>query len=197
VVDTIGLNDKTFVNNFRTLHTDKLYVVERKLVKGSKTMQVDITFDDADAFNAPWSVMQIYHRIQRQICADVRLTRRTTTASDSPSGAHRDRCAGPAGRSNISLPLRWRSAQNRAAGSIQVIAGNAGRPAGRVRRKGDLSSQDLRIVLLHALHHPGLENGGFYGVCVSPSRAEGSEPVAEAPSSSCRIRLLSPAQASC
>ena len=40
-------------------------------------------------------------------------------------------------------------------------AGNAGRPARGVPRKGDLSSEYLRVVLLHALHHPGLENGGI------------------------------------
>ena len=78
VVDTIGLNDKTFVDNFRTPHTEKLHVVERfRLVDGGKAMQVDITFDDSDAFNAPWSVMQRYDRIQRQmdeqICAENNL----------------------------------------------------------------------------------------------------------------------------
>jgi hypothetical protein len=75
VVDTIGLNDKTFVDNFRTPHTEKLHVVERlKVVDGGKAMEVNITFDDPDAFNAPWSVMQRYDRIQRpmdeQICAE-------------------------------------------------------------------------------------------------------------------------------
>ncbi len=75
VVDTIGLNDKTFVDNFRTPHTEKLHVVERfTLVDGGKAMQVNITFDDPDAFNAPWSVMQRYDRIQRpmdeEICAE-------------------------------------------------------------------------------------------------------------------------------
>jgi hypothetical protein len=75
VVDTIGLNDKTFVDNFRTPHTEKLHVVERfKLVDDGKSMQVNITFDDPDAFNAPWSVMQRYDRIQRpmdeEICAE-------------------------------------------------------------------------------------------------------------------------------
>jgi len=29
VVDTIGLNDKTFVDNYRTPHTDQIHVVER------------------------------------------------------------------------------------------------------------------------------------------------------------------------
>jgi hypothetical protein len=75
VVDTIGLNDKTFVDNFRTPHTEKLHVVERfKLVDGGKAMQVDITFDDLDAFNTPWSVMQRYDRVARpmdeEICAE-------------------------------------------------------------------------------------------------------------------------------
>ena len=75
VVDTIGLNDKTFVDNFRTPHTEKLHVVERfRLVDGGKAMQVDITFDDPDAFNAPWSVQQRYDRVERamdeQICAE-------------------------------------------------------------------------------------------------------------------------------
>ncbi len=75
VVDTIGLNDKTFVDNFRTPHTEKLHVVERfKLVDGGKAMQVNITFDDPDAFNAPWSVAQRYDRIQEpmheEICAE-------------------------------------------------------------------------------------------------------------------------------
>src|SRR5438874_3487740 len=75
VIDTIGLNDKTFVDNFRTPHSEKLHVVERfKLVDGGKAMEANITFDDPDAFNAPWSVMQRYDRIQRpmdeQICAE-------------------------------------------------------------------------------------------------------------------------------
>jgi hypothetical protein len=75
VVDTIGLNDKTFVDNFRTPHSEKLHVVERiKLVDGGKAMQVEMTFDDPDAFNAPWSVTQRYDRIRQpmpeEVCAE-------------------------------------------------------------------------------------------------------------------------------
>jgi hypothetical protein len=75
VVDTIGLNDRTFVNNFRTPHTEKLHVVERfRLTDRGAAMQVDITFEDPDAFNAPWTVMQRYDRVQRPmteaICAE-------------------------------------------------------------------------------------------------------------------------------
>jgi hypothetical protein len=66
------LNDKTFVDNFRTPHTEKLHVVERfKLVDGGKAMRVDITFDDPDAFTAPWSVTQRYDRVQRPMAEEV------------------------------------------------------------------------------------------------------------------------------
>ncbi len=75
VVDTIGLNDKTFVDNFRTPHTEKLHVIERfHLVDGGKVLEVNITFDDPDAFNAPWSVKQRYDRISQpmdeMVCAE-------------------------------------------------------------------------------------------------------------------------------
>src|SRR5258708_3253304 len=52
VVDTIGLNDQTFVDNFRTPHTDKLHVVERiRLIDRGKAMQGNITFDNPQAFS--------------------------------------------------------------------------------------------------------------------------------------------------
>ena len=55
VVDTIGLNDKTFVDNYRTPHTDKIHVVERfKLIEGGKTLQATVTVEDPGAFNMAW-----------------------------------------------------------------------------------------------------------------------------------------------
>jgi hypothetical protein len=75
VVDTIGLNDKSFVDNFRTPHTEKLHVVERfKLVDGGKVLEVNVWVEDADAFYEPWSGLQRYDRVQRamreEICAE-------------------------------------------------------------------------------------------------------------------------------
>ena len=75
VVDTIGLNDKTFVDNSRTPHTEKLHVVERfKLVDGGKKMQVDITFEDPDAFNAPLVMQQRWFKAKspmiETVCAE-------------------------------------------------------------------------------------------------------------------------------
>src|SRR5689334_15775208 len=43
VIDTIGLNNKTHVDNYRTPHTEKLHVVERwKMIEGGKTLQVTL-----------------------------------------------------------------------------------------------------------------------------------------------------------
>ena len=44
VVDTIGLSDRTFVDNYRTPHTDQMHVVERfKMIEDGKTLQVSVT----------------------------------------------------------------------------------------------------------------------------------------------------------
>jgi hypothetical protein len=41
VIDTIGMNDKTFVDNYRTPHTEKLHVVERwKMIDDGKMLEV-------------------------------------------------------------------------------------------------------------------------------------------------------------
>jgi hypothetical protein len=59
VIDTVGLNDKTFVDNYRTPHTTALHVVERfTLLEGGKTLEVEIAVDDPGAFNMPWSAVQ-------------------------------------------------------------------------------------------------------------------------------------------
>ncbi len=79
VVDTIGLNDKTFVDNYRTPHTDQIHVVERfKMIEGGKTLQAVITVDDPGAFNMPWSAIQRWRRVSdrpltEMICAENNL----------------------------------------------------------------------------------------------------------------------------
>src|SRR5436305_9038993 len=55
VVDTIGLNAKTFVDNYRTPHSEQLHVVERfRLIDGGRRMEARIRVEDPGAFNAPW-----------------------------------------------------------------------------------------------------------------------------------------------
>ena len=64
VVDTIGLNDKTFVDNYRTPHTEQIHVVERfKMIEGGRTLQALVTVTDPGAFNMPWSAIQRWRRL--------------------------------------------------------------------------------------------------------------------------------------
>jgi hypothetical protein len=76
VVDTIGFNDKTFVDSYRTPHTTQLHVVERfKLINGGDTLEVSFRVDDAGAFNAPWTGTRNRHRVRggqipENICAE-------------------------------------------------------------------------------------------------------------------------------
>jgi hypothetical protein len=66
VVDTIGFNDKSFVDNYRTPHTDKMHVVERfKLLDGGKTLQDTIRVEDPGAFNMAWTGVQRWNRTNR------------------------------------------------------------------------------------------------------------------------------------
>ena len=61
VVDTIGLNDKTFVDNYLTPHTDRLHVVERfQLQPDGKTLRVTVTVEDTGAFTTKWTAIQTY-----------------------------------------------------------------------------------------------------------------------------------------
>jgi hypothetical protein len=65
VVDTIGLNTKTFVDNYRTPHTDQLHVVERfHMVDGGKTMIVNVHVEDPGAFTTPWNAIQRFGRFE-------------------------------------------------------------------------------------------------------------------------------------
>ncbi len=64
VVDTVALNEKTFIDYYRTPHTTALHVVERfHLVDGGKTLQVGVTVEDPGAFNAPWSASQRFRSV--------------------------------------------------------------------------------------------------------------------------------------
>ena len=66
VVDTIGMNDKTFADNFRTPHTEKLHVIERiRLVQGGKKLEIHVTADDPDTFVQPWQGTRLYDLITR------------------------------------------------------------------------------------------------------------------------------------
>ena len=95
VVDTIGFNDKTFVDSYRTPHTDKLHVVERfRLIDGGNTLEVAFTVEDPGAFYQPWSGTRNRHRVvnpKRHVCRNSTARRPTTIISTSASS----RCRPP------------------------------------------------------------------------------------------------------
>jgi len=79
VVDTIGTGDKTYVDNYRTPHTDQIHVVERfKLIEDGQTLQSLVTVTDPGAFNMPWSALQRWRRLTdrpmvENLCAENNL----------------------------------------------------------------------------------------------------------------------------
>ena len=76
VVDTIGMNDKTYVDNYRTPHTTQLHVIERfKLINDGRTIEVNVHVEDPGAFTTPWNAIQRYRRVADEplvemVCAE-------------------------------------------------------------------------------------------------------------------------------
>jgi hypothetical protein len=65
VVDTIGQHTRTFVDNYRTPHSEKLHVVERyRLVDEGRILQAEVTIEDPDVFIEPLQVVHRWRRVQ-------------------------------------------------------------------------------------------------------------------------------------
>jgi hypothetical protein len=63
VIDTIGLNDKTYIDNYRTPHTTQLHVVERwRLAPDAQSIEVSVYVEDPGAFTTPYRAMQRWLR---------------------------------------------------------------------------------------------------------------------------------------
>ena len=75
VIDTIGMNNKTYVDNYRTPHTERLHVEERWRLINDTTLELTFKVEDPDTFNEPWSAIYHFRRIQRpldyeEVCAE-------------------------------------------------------------------------------------------------------------------------------
>jgi hypothetical protein len=68
VVDTIGQNTRTFIDNYRTPHSEKLHVVERyRLLEGGKTLEARVTIEDPAIFIQPVQVLHRWRRMEGTI----------------------------------------------------------------------------------------------------------------------------------
>ncbi len=76
VVDTIGLSTKnSYIDNFRTPHTEKEHVVERyKMTADGKMLEALVTVEDPDTFNAPLHMLKRWRRADNPtletVCAE-------------------------------------------------------------------------------------------------------------------------------
>jgi len=75
VIDTVGLSTKnSYIDSFRTPHTEKLHVVERFTIAPDKqSLTAIVTVEDPDTFNGPLTLKQVWRRnnaaIDESICA--------------------------------------------------------------------------------------------------------------------------------
>jgi hypothetical protein len=76
VVDTIGLDTRTYVDNYFTPHSERLRVVERiRMIEGGRTLEVKVHVEDPGAFTTPWNAVQLYRRMDNgpmveTVCAE-------------------------------------------------------------------------------------------------------------------------------
>ena len=65
VIDTIGIDKRTYVDGYQTPHTEQLHVVERiRMIDGGKGMEVSVHVEDAGAYTMPWSAIQRWRRVE-------------------------------------------------------------------------------------------------------------------------------------
>lgn len=55
VVDTVGLNDKRWLDRVGHPTSDQMHIIERIRRTDANTLQVDLTFDDPKAYTKPWT----------------------------------------------------------------------------------------------------------------------------------------------
>jgi hypothetical protein len=55
VIDTVGINERAWMNRDGIPHTDKLHLTERVSRPDFNTLKYEVTIEDPGAFNAPWN----------------------------------------------------------------------------------------------------------------------------------------------
>jgi len=75
VVDTIGFNDKTWIDSSGLPHSEKMHVVERIRRVDHDTLVDDVTVEDPMAYTKPFTVQQAYKlkpgwEIQELVCTE-------------------------------------------------------------------------------------------------------------------------------
>src|SRR5262249_19090280 len=68
VVDTVGIDERTWVDGFGTPHSKQLHVVERfRLTDNGDGLEAGIPVEDPGAFTAPWSGIQRFRQYEAAV----------------------------------------------------------------------------------------------------------------------------------
>lgn len=68
VVDTIAIDERTWVDGFGTPHTKALHVIERfHLIEDGKVLQADVHVEDPGAFTTPWDGIQRFRQYEAAV----------------------------------------------------------------------------------------------------------------------------------
>jgi len=68
IVDTIGIDERTWVDGFGTPHTSALHVVERyRLIEGGTVLEANVRVEDPGAFTTPWSGTQRFRQYEAAV----------------------------------------------------------------------------------------------------------------------------------
>jgi hypothetical protein len=67
VIDTVGLNDKTWINGQGVPHSDQLHVIERYRRPDLGHLEAEITIEDPKAFTAPHTFKRSYTLLDGEI----------------------------------------------------------------------------------------------------------------------------------
>jgi hypothetical protein len=68
VVDTIGLDDRSWVDGFGTPHTKQLHVIERfHLIEDGNVLEANVHVEDPGAFTMPWDAIQRFRQYEAAV----------------------------------------------------------------------------------------------------------------------------------
>jgi hypothetical protein len=68
VVDTVSIDEDTWLDGIGTPHSDELHVVERIRRVGQDTLEIEFRFEDPKAYTKPWTVT-----LKQRIAVDTEL----------------------------------------------------------------------------------------------------------------------------
>jgi hypothetical protein len=63
VVDTVGLNRLTWIDEVGHVHSNQLHIVERIRRPEPNILQIDFTFDDPKAYPKPWTGKRVFDKV--------------------------------------------------------------------------------------------------------------------------------------